>query len=267
MKKYITILYHGLLAATVVAAGSSVSCLAAQSADLAADEKAESQQEPERQEVREREERERRDDERAAAGERESQARRERAEVEEREVRERREVEMRERNARQRGEARGRDSEQSHNQDAGIQQLRERREAVAHRLEQLEGEQPDARRELHGELERIEQQLQRLTSGGRQGQHEPGPEHNERREHLLAAIEHLHAAGLHDQANAIERMIDRPADRQNPEREHAEREHAERQGGAVEMRQHMEEMHRHLEDLRREMEHMKRAIEELRNRK
>ena len=112
----------------------------------------------------------------------------------------------------------------------------------------------DEARELSGQAERMQAELRKHEGTKKPEKHldRKGPD-AERMEHVMQAIQHLHAAGLHEPAEGIEQMA------QHMRREMEERmrrEHAE--GRPSEGKPHAE-----LEEIRQQMRRMAEQIERL----
>ncbi len=184
----------------------------------------------------------------AELGDRESDERRELAHEAERLMHELRELaggdrERREpdREGAERNEARRREAQEVENR------IRE----IRNRIRELGDRQPDARRELAGEAERLMHELRELAGGDRDRREPDRPERDrprgdrpdgdrpdgpgrEQLEHLRAAIEHLRAAGMHDLAERLAREHEERnrrregGDRPRPDRPEGDRPRPER---------------------------------------
>ena len=146
--------------------------------------------------------------------------------------------------------------------------LQEEAEQIRRNLRALQPHQEAERRELTQALERIEVQLHRLEQPHvvRPPAPREGEELERRLHHLRMAIDNLRAAGLHDQAHALEREgerlvrgerlvapergrrpeIVREAPGPAPQLEHAVH---ELRGQVQELRQQLEEIRQHLKEL------------------
>ena len=138
---------------------------------------------------------------------------------------------------------------------------REEAEKLMHRaLEAKEAGRIEEAKKLHEQIERIRQEMKKpvehpgggkLTGKGPQG---------ERLQHIMQAVEHLNAAGLHEPARDIAQIA------QNMRREleeHMKREQAEVR--EREARNHPEmKVHAELEEMRHQMHKMAEQIEQLR---
>jgi hypothetical protein len=159
----------------------------------------------------------------------------------------------------------------------------DKRELVLHQIESLlrkaDEFQENGRPDQADRLRQEASELQREIKVGRED-HEHGPhsqEGFERMDHVHQAVEHLHAAGLHDLAEAAAQRaeeMERDLHRQMEERERVERErreHAERAGHEhLEHEHHQEhppelaEIHEVVAALREEIEALRREVGELR---
>lgn len=138
--------------------------------------------------------------------------------------------------------------QQRHGNDHGNNDLREFSEDRRRQIESLKkrGQHEEADR-LGRETRRIIEERRRHGEGDHNDHHErghqehnrhEGEQHDERVQHAMRAIEHLHAAGLHDIAEEIERRI------------HEHHHDGDEDEGR---RDEMEDIHRQLDELRRAM--------------
>jgi hypothetical protein len=146
--------------------------------------------------------------------------------------------------------------------------LREKMQALEEKAREAKAQgRADEAREIIQQIHRLKEE-----AGKHEGTHErkekaPAQKmelsgDGERRQHVLEAIKHLHAAGLHEPAERIEQMLheshDRPRTAENP----AAREMQQQLQRA--MRDMQEQTQRALRETHEQMGKMARAIEELR---
>ena len=130
--------------------------------------------------------------------------------------------------------------------------------------------------QLERHLQEVRQGMQTLREGDRPG---PPPELQAKIEHLRVAMENLHAAGLHDQAEQIAKQIERitredasrPPERYAPHaRPRGPRDEGRPERGeeiAEHLRGEIEQLRRENEELRHMMQELREAMNELRERR
>ena len=106
----------------------------------------------------------------------------------------------------------------------------------------------------HEEADRAERDLRQKVEAHQheqEGEHHDRGEHtDERVHHAMTAIEHLHAAGLHDLAEEVERRVNEQHQGQNRDQEH----HDHNGGNEVkQLRHEVEQMRRMLDEIRRHL--------------
>jgi DNA anti-recombination protein RmuC len=125
--------------------------------------------------------------------------------------------------------------------------------------------------DVHAQIERVIDELMQRLGREHHGEQRPRPQHDDngdrgrpnepdsRRHHLANAIEHLQAAGLHDEAHQLRERFDDLLSR--PAREHAE--HREEEAPPHDAhRGAPSELLREIED---RMHHFERAVDEIRH--
>jgi len=151
--------------------------------------------------------------------------------------------------------------------------LQERAEEIERRMVGLRDDQDEEARDLQRAMQEVRQQMERVEMALRELQpererpREPGEEMERRIRHLRVAIENLHAAGLHDAAEHLQREAEnmmrafregRPRDPDRPEHpEHREPPHPEQLEHVIrEMHGQMERMQRQMDQMRDQIHHL-----------
>jgi len=130
-------------------------------------------------------------------------------------------------------------------------ELEERARDIERRLHELRDDQDEEARRLEAELREIHEHLGQLRARA--------PEEDRRLRHVMAAIENLHAAGLHDEAEHLEREL---RERAGPPRRRLEP--PEWHGpGPEELDRVIDELHRQMDELRHQMAEIQEQLERL----
>ncbi len=148
----------------------------------------------------------------------------------------------------------GRDRPDPHQHREGMKRL-EQMERELHELRELGRH--DAAEQMERELHALHRRLEAPRDGDRPGL---PPEHQARIDHLHVAMENLHAAGLHEQAEQIAQQIERLARERDPEGR-------PEPGGEIvgQLRGQIEQLRRENEEMRRMMQEIQKAQERLMN--